>query len=82
MSNYRPSGPGGMNRDHCDSGVRLVHTPTGTVVESCEDRMAPTNEKIAMKRLRTILYERQLNKMTASEQAARKLQVREVEHFL
>ena len=46
------SGPGGQHRNKTESGVRLVHLPTGVVVTATERRSQHENRSHALARLR------------------------------
>jgi ribosome-associated protein len=46
------SGPGGQHRNKTESGVRLVHRATGTVVTATERRSQAQNRGAAVERLR------------------------------
>lgn len=46
------SGPGGQHRNKTESGVRLVHRPTGVVVTATERRSQHENRSHALARLR------------------------------
>ncbi len=49
------SGPGGQHRNKTESGVRLVHRPTGVVVTATERRSQHENRSHALERLRAKL---------------------------
>ncbi len=55
----RSSGAGGQHRNKTDSGVRLTHLPTHTVVTATEDRSQHVNRTIAWERLQSALNEAQ-----------------------
>jgi protein subunit release factor B len=46
------SGPGGQHRNKTESGVRLLHRPTGLVVTATERRSQLQNRGAALERLR------------------------------
>jgi hypothetical protein len=49
------SGPGGQHRNKTESGVRVVHRPTGVVVTATERRSQHENRSHALERLRAKL---------------------------
>ena len=48
---FRASGPGGQHRNVTDSGVRLVHPPSGVTVSATEARSQFRNRERAFERL-------------------------------
>ncbi len=52
LDQFRGPGPGGQKRNKTSSGVRLVHTPTGTAVTATEDRSLRVNKVHALQRLK------------------------------
>jgi hypothetical protein len=51
----RRSGPGGQHRNKVETGVRLLHCPTGAKSQAYERRSQAANRRVAMFRLRIIL---------------------------
>ena len=72
---YRSSGAGGQHINKTESAIRIIHHPTGVVVECQEERSQYKNKDKAMKMLYSKLYEAKLNEQNSKIAAERKIQV-------
>ena len=75
MEVFRSSGAGGQHINKTSSAVRLIHEPSGIVVECQTERSQFQNRENAMKMLRTKLYEIEKSKQDNEISNARKSQV-------
>jgi peptide chain release factor 1 len=71
----RSTGAGGQSVNTTDSAVRLTHKPSGVVVKCQQEKSQIKNRTMALKMLRTKLYEMELERQRNARDAQRKSQV-------
>ncbi|MFA5794923.1 MAG: peptide chain release factor 1 [Candidatus Brocadiia bacterium] len=75
VDTYSAGGPGGQHVNKTASAVRLTHIPTGTVVACQTERSQHRNRDLAMRLLRTRIYDAMASKVKKERDTIRKTQI-------
>ncbi|XP_043503025.1 peptide chain release factor 1-like, mitochondrial [Polistes fuscatus] len=75
IETMRASGAGGQHVNTTDSAVRITHCPTGVMVTCETQRSQLKNKEIALLKLKTMLYQQELNKQIGIASDMRKKQM-------
>ncbi|XP_003707442.2 mitochondrial translation release factor 1 [Megachile rotundata] len=79
IESKRASGAGGQHVNTTDSAIRITHLPTGISVTNQTDRSQLKNKKVALMKLKSILYQIEMDKQVSFITALRKKQMTKLE---